>query len=148
MFSLLQATFEYTVRDSAGQTASATVTITVTGLLARPDTANVTSGSQVTIRVLANDQGTGLSITSVGPVAPGQGSAVRSGSNVVYTAPGSFSGTVRHKRNELKLCHVSTIMVRETSWFDNAAYQLSDSLAGWGGDAFALCMHANSAVWK
>ncbi|MBK8755310.1 MAG: tandem-95 repeat protein [Candidatus Competibacteraceae bacterium] len=84
--------FTYTIRDSFGQSASATVTVTVNppGLNAVNDTASTAAGTPVSISVLANDTGTGITIFSVG--TPSHGSAVISGSAVVYTpAPGFAS---------------------------------------------------------
>jgi PKD repeat protein len=64
--------FTYTVRDPHGLEATATVTLDVvhaTGeatLAARDDEASTRSGTPVTIHVLANDSGRGLSVTEAG----------------------------------------------------------------------------------
>ncbi|MCB1919657.1 MAG: choice-of-anchor D domain-containing protein, partial [Candidatus Competibacteraceae bacterium] len=60
-------TFTYTLTDGFGQTATATVTVTVNppGLNAVNDTATTAASTPVTINVLANDTGTGLTVTQV-----------------------------------------------------------------------------------
>ncbi|HRD49840.1 MAG TPA: Ig-like domain-containing protein, partial [Candidatus Contendobacter sp.] len=85
--------FSYIIRDSFGQSASATVTVTVTppALNAVNDTATTTAGSPVSINVLANDTGTELSITQASP--PAHGSAVISGGAITYTPSAGFAGT-------------------------------------------------------
>ena len=90
-------TFRYTLRDSANRTASATVTVSIGAVnpapVAAADTAVVDAGAAVTVRVLANDTGTGLTIASV--TAPGKGrAAINATSNaIVYTANASATGT-------------------------------------------------------
>ncbi|MCC8998577.1 MAG: Ig-like domain-containing protein, partial [Candidatus Contendobacter sp.] len=85
--------FSYTITDSFNQTASATVTVTVNppGLNAADDTATTTAGTPVTINVLANDTGTGLSITQVS--TPSHGSASISGGAITYTPSAGFIGS-------------------------------------------------------
>jgi len=86
-------TFTYTLTDSFGQTATATVTVTVNppGLNAVNDTASTAAGTPVTINVLANDTGTGLTVTQVS--TPAHGSAAISGTAVTYTPAANFAGT-------------------------------------------------------
>ncbi len=85
--------FSYTIRDSFGQTATATVRVTVTpsGLNAADDAATTAAGTPVTVLVLANDAGTGIAIASVG--SPSNGTASVSGNAVVYVPNPSFAGT-------------------------------------------------------
>ncbi len=84
-------TFTYTVRDRFERTATATVTVTVNppGLTAADDTATTAAGTPVTINVLANDQGDGLTLVSVSD--PSNGSAAISGNAVVYTPDPGFA---------------------------------------------------------
>lgn len=83
--------FTYSIRDSAGQTATATVTVTVNppGLNAVDDTATTQAGQPVTIPVLANDQGEGLTIIVVSD--PPRGSVAISGNTVAYTPDPGFA---------------------------------------------------------
>ncbi len=85
--------FTYTIRDGFGQLATATVTVAVIppALNAANDTATTTAGSPVSINVLANDTGTGLSIAQV--ISPAHGSATISGGAIIYTPS---TGFVRH----------------------------------------------------
>ncbi|MEO6296734.1 MAG: Ig-like domain-containing protein, partial [Dokdonella sp.] len=84
--------FTYTISDGRGGTATATVTVTVAPQANRPpvavnDVATATFGAPVTINVLGNDSdpdGDPLTITSI--TAPGNGTAVISGNNVIYTS--------------------------------------------------------------
>ena len=62
--------FTYTAEDDAGQTASAAVIVRVLAtpnppVIARPDAATTAVNTPVEISVLANDEGTGLTVTSV-----------------------------------------------------------------------------------
>ncbi len=84
--------FGYTITDSQARTASATVRITVTPT-ASPDTATTLAGTPVSIDPTTNDQGTGLTVTSVGQPPAGQGSAAIVGGRVVYTPPPGFTGS-------------------------------------------------------
>jgi len=72
--------FSYTIRDSFGQSASATVTVTVNppGLNAVNDAASTAAGTPVTINVLANDTGT---------MPPARRQEVRSASTCWLTTP-------------------------------------------------------------
>ena len=84
--------FTYRITDSFGQTATATVRITVNppGLNAVDDAATTAAGTPVTINVLANDAGTGLTVAQV--TNPSNGSAVISGNAVIYTPNANFAG--------------------------------------------------------
>ena len=93
-------TFIYTIADGA-TTASATVTVTVTGApvqspVAVNDAASTPSGTAVDVAVLQNDHdpdnGPGpLAIQSVG--SPANGTAQRLGTAVRYVPSGGFTGT-------------------------------------------------------
>ena len=84
--------FTYRITDSFGQTATATVRITVNppGLNAVDDTASTSAGTPVTINVLANDAGTGLTVAQV--TNPSNGGAAISGNSVIYTPNANFAG--------------------------------------------------------
>jgi len=84
--------FNYEVEDATGKTDIATVAVTVSGSASAPDAINdsaSTDCSAVTINVLDNDTGSGLSIFSVGNA--GLGNAVISGNTIVYTPSASCS---------------------------------------------------------
>ena len=89
--------FTYTITDSNGETAIATVTVVVKG--DKPDAVNdsdeTTQGDAVTINVLDNDTSNSgsnqLTITSVGDASNGTTSI--SGGQIVYTPTGNFTGT-------------------------------------------------------
>ena len=84
-------TFTYTIRDRFERTATATVTVTVNppGLNAVDDTDTTATGTPITINVLANDTGEGLTLIQVSD--PPNGSAVISGDAVVYTPNPGFA---------------------------------------------------------
>ncbi|MEB4591630.1 Ig-like domain-containing protein [Candidatus Thiothrix sp. Deng01] len=92
-------TFTYVVADPAGNQSTATVTITVNAPtsnapVANNDTSTTTSGTPVTVDVLANDtdpNGDTLSVSSFGQ--GGHGTVTQSGNNLVYTPAADFSGT-------------------------------------------------------
>ena len=88
-------TFSYTISDGNGNTASANVTVDVKGAKggdtnAEPDDVMTDEGVPVTINVLANDAGTGLTIIAVDN--PKNGTAVIVGDTVVYTPDAGFTG--------------------------------------------------------
>lgn len=88
--------FTYTIRDAAGNTATANVTITVANAapIAADDAATTQAGVPVTIDVLANDRdpdNDALTIAALGAVA--NGTARIEGNRVVYTANAGFNGT-------------------------------------------------------
>lgn len=93
------ATFQYTIADTSNATSTATVTITIGGTtnsnpIANTDNVTVASGAQLNISVLANDtdpNGDTLTLSSVS--SAGQGTVVKSGNLVVYTAPTVTSAT-------------------------------------------------------
>ncbi len=89
--------FIYSIEDSGGLTAEATVHITVTPVNDAPvavdDQASVMQGNSVTIEVLANDsdlENGSLSVSAVG--TPGHGTVSIDGTSVVYTPASGFSG--------------------------------------------------------
>ena len=91
-------TFDYTVDDGRGGSASATVVVTVRPVndapVARDDAASALSGGSVEIDVLANDsdpENSSLTITAVTQPANGTAS-IRSG-RVVYAAPDGLAST-------------------------------------------------------
>jgi len=85
-------TFTYTVTDLTARTSDvATVTITVAPVGVNDTASTVTAGSAITVAVLGNDLGTGLSLVSLS--GPSLGSAVISGTTIAYTAPATGTGT-------------------------------------------------------
>ena len=85
--------FSYTIRDPAGNTATATVTVTVgggSGPSAANDSAEVAEDEAVTVDVLANDTGSGLTVTQVG--APVHGTTSAGVDGVTYTPDADFAG--------------------------------------------------------
>lgn len=85
-------TFTYTVTDASDQTATATASVTVVAPpVAKDDTASTETGAPVTADVLANDSGTGLTITQVS--TPAHGTASVQNGKVVYTPAAGFVGS-------------------------------------------------------
>jgi outer membrane protein OmpA-like peptidoglycan-associated protein/acyl-CoA thioesterase FadM len=90
--------FTYTISDNQGLTATATVSVTVTGPANTPpvavdDESWVIWGQPIRIYVLNNDydpDGDPLTITSIGPVANGR--ATITGNNITYTSNPTFTG--------------------------------------------------------
>lgn len=87
--------FSYTVRNAAGSTATARVTVTVTNRAptAVDDAATTVGARPVSIDVLANDsdpEGDALAIAGVG--TPANGTARIDGTRIVYQARVGFSG--------------------------------------------------------
>ncbi len=86
--------FTYTIKDGQGNTATGTVNVSVKGcnicIKAEPDDAMTTSGQAVTIDVLDNDSGQGLSIVSVD--MPKNGTAEVVGNSIRYTPNTGFTG--------------------------------------------------------
>ena len=82
--------FWYELLDGTGASTAAKVTVTVTGnaptLTTNDDAVDVAQGESVTIDVLANDTGTGLSIFDTGDVWTGTFSVT--GNKIVYNATG------------------------------------------------------------
>lgn len=90
-------TFTYTVRDSAGLTATGTVNVTVTPVndppVAGSDGAATNEDTPVVIPVLANDTDVDGGALSVTAVTQGANGAVTSdGSTVTYTPASDFNG--------------------------------------------------------
>src|SRR5437762_1500101 len=91
------ATIGYSISDGNGGTASALITVTVSGVNDPPvavnDFTNTVEDVAVTIQALANDSdvdGDPLTITSVSPT---NGTASIAGTNVVFTPATNFDGT-------------------------------------------------------
>ena len=92
--------FTYTIRDTGGLTATASVSVKVLSAnrppVAQNDGASAVSGTTININVLSNDSdldGDVITITGVSPVGPpGSGSATVNGGSISYTAPTGFSG--------------------------------------------------------
>ncbi len=91
--------FTYTITDGSGNTATATVTVDVNGtggscqtcIKAEPDDTVTAEGESVTIDVLANDSGEGLTIVSVD--SPANGTTEQIGNSIKYTPNAGFTGT-------------------------------------------------------
>ena len=87
-------TFNYSIVDSNGKTASATVTVIVnesSAPIAQNTTAFVYKNNTVEIDALANDKGNGLRISSL--TNPDNGSATISGNKIYYTPNSNYSGS-------------------------------------------------------
>ena len=87
--------FTYTVRDSVGNTSSATSNVTVLPV-GRDDSDHTIEATPVTIPVLANDLGSAKSITSVGSPADGTAVAASGATAITYTPKPGFHGTGDH----------------------------------------------------
>ncbi|WP_162867862.1 Ig-like domain-containing protein [Euzebya tangerina] len=89
-------TFDYQVLDGSGNTATETVTVTVSNAppTAVDDTASTTEGTPVEITVLGNDLDSNsdtLTVTAVS--SPGNGTTTTDGTIVTYTPGPGFKGT-------------------------------------------------------
>ena len=85
--------FEYTITDTDGATAVATVRVNVEAvpLVVENDEVSTIAGEPVTIDVLSNDSGTGLSVTGI--TDPANGTAeVNANNTIAYTPDGGFIG--------------------------------------------------------
>lgn len=96
--SSTNVTFTYTIQDAYGQTTTGSITVTVTpgaaSVVAVDDNTTATSGETQTISPLANDTGTGLTISALG--TPSQGGAatrITGNTQVQYTPLSTFVGT-------------------------------------------------------
>jgi len=87
-------TFTYTITDGAGVTATATVVVFVTGLpVANTDVATLPQNASATaINVLANDTGTGITITGITQGAHGAVAITGGGSGLTYQPNNVFNG--------------------------------------------------------
>lgn len=85
--------FTYTLTDDLGQSSTATVSVTVVdGPVANNDTGQGGVDKPIVVPVLANDQGDGISVTSVGTAM--FGSVTNDGNGSITYMPGNgFSGT-------------------------------------------------------
>ncbi|HEX5121880.1 MAG TPA: Ig-like domain-containing protein [Rhodanobacteraceae bacterium] len=92
-------TFNYTISDGRGGSATASVAVTVTPQPNRPpvavnDTATTLVGQPVVIAVLANDSDPdGDPLTIVGVTTPANGTVSATATNVTYTPALRFTGT-------------------------------------------------------
>ncbi len=90
--------FTYTIADGSGESATAAVVVTVTGLNDGPaavdDSATTNEDTPVTVPAIANDadaDGDDLTVGGVG--TPAHGTAVIVAGEVVYTPAANFAGT-------------------------------------------------------
>lgn len=88
--------FTYTIQNSAGLTAAATESMTVTARapVALADSSSSSTNASATFNVLGNDsdpQGLGLIIVSAGPAA--HGSVSSSGANITFSPAANWWGT-------------------------------------------------------
>jgi hypothetical protein len=119
-------TFNYTISDGQGHTASAAVTVTITcandGPNAVDDAASTAENTPVTINVLANDtdlDGDGLSLGTVG--AASHGTAVANGSAVDYTPNSGYCGpdSFTYTASDGALTDTATVTVSVTCVADS-----------------------------
>jgi len=89
--------FDYTISDGNGETATTTVTVSVDAVNdppnAQDDSASTDEGTPITIAVLSNDtdpEGDTLAIQSIGQAA--NGSIQNSGTDLTYTPEADFNG--------------------------------------------------------
>ena len=88
----------YVFRDAAGRSTFSVATITVTGTntgaypVGNPDNVSTAQNTRITIDVLANDTGSGLSITSSNPWSLKGGRVDITNNRIVYTPKQGFSG--------------------------------------------------------
>jgi hypothetical protein len=93
------ATFAYTITDGNGGTATGPVSVTVNPgqnqpPVANADTASTTSGSAVSINVLANDTDpNGDPLSVIGVTNGARGTVTNNGVSVTYTSNAGTSGT-------------------------------------------------------
>ena len=87
--------FSYTISDGFGGTATALVTVAVTNRppVAVNDSASATENISVTVPVLVNDSDPDSDALTIISVSPTNGTAVISGTNVVFTPATNFTGT-------------------------------------------------------
>jgi hypothetical protein len=91
-------TFTYTLHSVAGAAATGTVTVTVGAstaqapLQARDDDVATLAGHALTVHVLANDDGTGLTVTSSGNPQHGTASCASNGT-CTYTPAAGYTGS-------------------------------------------------------
>ncbi|ARC55630.1 hypothetical protein AS850_00895 [Frondihabitans sp. 762G35] len=90
-----QDSFTYTATDSAGQTSTGTVTLTVVPVAVAdtlPSTPYNTPATITTTTLLANDQGAGLAVTATGTPSTGTVALSSDGSSITYTPARGTSG--------------------------------------------------------
>ena len=87
--------FTYTATDASGQDVTAVVRLTV-GLAANADSATTPVNTPVTLDPLANDRGTGLSITSLTQPPAAEGTVAIVDGKVVFTPADGFSGVAHY----------------------------------------------------
>ncbi len=89
--------FTYTIQDPAGNTATASVIVTITPAgvpIVKDDSATLVANQVKTIDVLANDvEPDGDTLTIQSFTTPDHGSVTQSGNNLVYTPNADYTGT-------------------------------------------------------
>ena len=126
-------TFTYTVTDSNGQEATATVVVTVAepaALVANDDAAQTDAGMPVSINVLENDEGEDLELVSTSVPANGTATISADGSvlyepNAGFVGQESFTYTVRDFQDETATATV-TVTVNPDPNGNNAPIAVDD----------------------
>jgi hypothetical protein len=96
-----EVSFTYTLTDAYGQTATGTITVTVTPVgspvVANDDTATATVGVQKTLSPLANDTGSSLTISTLGtPSNSGTATRINGNTQVQYTPSAAGLETINY----------------------------------------------------
>lgn len=90
-----ETNISYTIKDTAGQTASATLTINVNPPPepeATDDSVTTNYGEPITVNVVSNDIGLGLSLDSIGTPSNNAGTAVIADNSITFTPAEKFFG--------------------------------------------------------
>ena len=144
--------FTYIVTDPAGNQSTATVTVTVVAAtsnapVAVNDSATTTSGTPVTIDVLANDTDPNADVLSIASFNQGDNGAVTQvGNELVYTPVADFTGTdsftyiVTDPAGNQSTGTVTVTVVVATS---NAPVAVNDSATTTSGTPVAIDVLAN-----
>ena len=96
-----EVSFNYTLTDAYGQTATGTITVTVTPagspVVANDDTATATVGVTTTLSPLANDTGSSLTISVLGtPSNGGTATRINANTQVQYTPSAAGIETINY----------------------------------------------------
>ena len=144
--------FTYIVTDPAGNQSTATVTVTVVAATSNApvtvnDSATTTSGTPVTIDVLANDTDPNADVLSIASFNQGDNGAVTQvGNELVYTPVADFTGTdsftyiVTDPAGNQSTGTVTVTVVVATS---NAPVAVNDSATTTSGTPVAIDVLAN-----